>query len=264
MDEAEGIPGGRLPDGEALVMPHLFPYERYSAVTILAKADFVPLGESSKNLLSEAFRADLDYLERVREMEVEGLRHYSANGNYMPLSEGPSAPPHHQLIASPVPSNYHREVEAGLSRYKGDYCGDLARLVERGERPRDREGSISWLTTAFAPIGHVDAAGVFVRRSSIFGLTAEDVRTLSRSLLRIFAYPEAEGFASFNYGLEGAHGFGVRYRLSPRFLLSNTLGASDMNYLDVSRAGSLAFFYPEEAAKSLRERFEDLQRGGSR
>lgn len=70
--------------------------------------------------------------------------------------------------------------------------------------------------------------------------------------------------ADTGFGLEGAHGFSVRYRLSPRFLLSNTLGASDMNYLDVSHAESLAFFYPEEAVKSLRERFEDLQRGGSR
>src|SRR5215213_3885583 len=115
LDGAEGIPGGRLSIGEALVVPNLFPYERYSAVTVLSDADFVPLDGFSEDLLADAFRADLLYLERVRETDGEGLRHYSANWNYMPLSGGSVVHPHHQLVASPVPTNYLREVEAGLS-----------------------------------------------------------------------------------------------------------------------------------------------------
>lgn len=263
LDEAEGIPGGRLSVGEALVVPNLFPYDRFSAVTILSKAGFVPLNGFSEDLLSDAFRADLEYLERVRETAGEGLRHYSANWNYMPLSGGSIVHPHHQLVASPVLTNYLREVEAGLSRYGGDYFEDLVSLEEGGERWVGREGSISWLT-AFAPLGHIDVVGVFVGRSSVFDLTGEDVGALSRSLLRVFAYLEGEGFASFNfalYGLEGADGFTVHCRLSPRFLLSNALGVSDTNYLDISHAEPLAFFYPEAAARSLRERFENPERG---
>jgi UDPglucose--hexose-1-phosphate uridylyltransferase len=266
LDEAEGVPGGRLSVGEALVVPNLFPYDRYSAVTILSEADFVPLRGFSEDLLADAFSADLAYLGRVRETDGENLRHYSANWNYMPLSGGSLVHPHHQLIASPVPTNYLRDVEAGLSRYAGDYFEDLARLEEGGERWVGREGNVSWLT-GFAPLGHIDVVGVFGGRASIFDLTDEDVGALARSLLGIFAYLDEEGFASFDfalYGLENADGFTVHCRLSPRFLLSNALGTSDVNYFEVSHAESLAVFYPEAAARGLRERFDDSERGGSR
>jgi hypothetical protein len=56
----------------------------------------------------------------------------------------------------------------------------------------------------------------------------------------------------------------VPCRLSPRFLLSRTRGTSDVNYFEISHAEPLAFFYPEAATRSLREPFEDSERGGSR
>ena len=266
LDEVEGIAGGRLSVGEALVVPNLFPYDRYSAVTVLSDTDFVPLDGFSEDLIVDAFRADLAYLRRLRETDGEELRHYSANWNYMPLAGGSVVHPHHQLIASPIPTNYLRDVEAGLTRYGGDYFGDLVRLEEDGERWVGRVGNVSWLT-GFAPLGHIDVVGVFGERASIFDLTDEDIGALARSLLRIFAYLDEEGFASFNfalYGLEGAEGFTVHCRLSPRFLLSNALGASDVNYFEISHAESLAFFYPEAAARGLRERFQDSERGGLR
>lgn len=257
LDEVEGIPGGRLSVGEALVVPNLFPYDRYSAVTVLSDADFIPLDGFSEDLLADTFQADLDYLGRVRETEGEYLRHYSANWNYMPLAGGSLVHPHHQLIASPIPTNYLRDVEDGLERYGGDYFGDLIRAEEDGERWVGREGGISWIT-GFAPLGHIDVVGVFEGRASLSDLTDEDVYALARALLKVFDHLHAKNFASFNfslYGLEGADGFTVHCRLSPRFLLSNALGASDMNYFEIGHAESQAFFYPEAAASGLRQRF---------
>ena len=265
LDEVEGIPGGRLAVGEALVVPNLFPYDRYSAVTILSDADFVPLNGFSEKLLVDAFHADLEYLERVRETEGENLRHYSVNWNYMPLAGGSVVHPHHQLIASPVLTNYLRDVEDGLKRYGGDYFGDLVKAEEGRERWVGREGNISWLT-GFAPLGHIDVVGIFEGRASLFDLTGEDFSALARSLLGIFDYLHAESFVSFNlslYGLEGTEGFTAHCRLSPRFLLSNALGASDVNYFEVSHTESLAFFYPEAAANGLRARFSGSEGGGS-
>jgi galactose-1-phosphate uridylyltransferase len=259
LQEVEGIPGGRLGRGEALVVPNLFPYDRYSAVTVLSDADFVPLDGFSEDLLVDAFGADMEYLRRIRETDGDECRHYSINWNYMPLAGGSLVHPHHQLIASPEPTNYLKDVEAGLGAYGGGYFGDLVAAEEGGERWVGREGGLSWLT-GFAPMGQIDVLGVFSRRSSLFELTDEDLGALARSLLRIFAYLDAEGFASFNfalYGLEGAEGFEVHCRLSPRFLLSNALGTSDINYFEISHAESLAFFYPEAAAGTLRGHFEN-------
>ena len=260
LDNVEGIPGGRLSRGEALVVPNLFPYDRYSAVTILSESDFVPLDGFSEGLLVDAFGADMEYLRRVRETDAgdKPLRHYSINWNYMPLAGGSLVHPHHQLIASPTPTNYLKDVEAGLAAYGGRYFGDLVAAEEGGERWVGREEGLSWLT-GFAPMGHIDVLGVFAGRSSLFDLTDADLVALSRSLLRIFAYLDAEGFASFNfalYGLEGAEGFEVHCRLSPRFLLSNPLGTSDINYFEISHSESLAFFFPEAAAEALSGRFE--------
>jgi hypothetical protein len=55
LEDVEGIPGGRLSVGEALVVPNLFPYDRYSAVTVLSNADFIPLDGFSEDLLVDAF-----------------------------------------------------------------------------------------------------------------------------------------------------------------------------------------------------------------
>ncbi len=259
LEEVEGIPGGRLRRGEALVVPNLFPYDRYSAVTVLSDTDFVPMDGFSEGLLVDAFGADMEYLRRVRETDGDELRHYSINWNYMPLAGGSLVHPHHQLIASPAPTNYLKDVEEGLARYGGRYFGDLVAAEEGGERWVGQEGGISWLT-GFAPMGHIDVLGVFSGRASLFDLTDEDLAALSRSLLRIFAYLEAEGFASFNfalYGLEGAEDFEVHCRLSPRFLLSNALGTSDINYFETSHSESLAFFFPEASAGALRGHFEN-------
>ena len=256
-EEIEGIPGGRLSLGEALVVPNLFPYDRYSAVTVLSDRDFVPLDGFSQELLVDAFGADMQYLKRVRETDGSACRHYSINWNYMPLAGGSLVHPHHQLIASPAPTNYLEDVEAGLASYGGGYFGDLVEAEQGGERWVGREGGISWLT-GWAPMGHIDVLGVFAGRASLFDLTDEDLQALSRSLLRIFSYLDAEGFASFNfalYGLEGVEGFEVHCRLSPRFLLSNALGTSDINYFEISHSESLAFFFPEVAAATLRSHF---------
>jgi UDPglucose--hexose-1-phosphate uridylyltransferase len=266
LDEAEKIPEGRLSLGEALVAPNLFPHERYSAVTILSEAGFVPLSGFSEDLLVNAFRAYFRYLERARETNSEELRHYSANWSYMPLSGGSVVHPHHQLVASPIPTNYLWEVEASLSRYGREYFGDPVSLEEGGERWMGRQGGISWLT-GFAPLGHIDVVGAFAGRYSIFDLADEDVRALGRSLLRIFVYLEEEDLASLNfalYRLEGAGGFIVHCRLSPRFLLSNALRISEVNYFEFLHAEPLAFFYPKAPARSLRERFEDAERGDPR
>lgn len=264
LDEAEGIPGGRLARGEALVVPNLFPYDRYSAVTILSDDDFVPLTGFTERLLTDGFGAGLEYLRRVRDTDGSGaLRHYSVNWNYMPLAGGSLVHPHHQLIASPVPTNYLRDVEAGLKRYGGDYFADLATVEEGGERWVGREGGVAWLV-GFAPLGQIDILGVFAGRRSLFDLTENDLGALSRSLVRVFRYLDEEGFASFNfalYGLEGAEGFEAHCRLSPRFLLSNELGASDVNYFEISHVESLAFFYPEAAAQGLRVRFSEKGAG---
>ena len=60
LEDVEGIPGGRLSRGEATVVPNLFPYDRYSAVTVLSKSDFVPLRGFSEGLLVDAFGADME------------------------------------------------------------------------------------------------------------------------------------------------------------------------------------------------------------
>lgn len=257
LEAIEGIPGGRLKRGEALVVPNLFPYDRYSAVTIISDADFIPLGGFTEQLLADAFGAGLEYLRLARKAGGS-LRHYSINWNYMPLAGGSLVHPHHQLIASPVPTNYLSDVEAGLKRYGQGYFEDLVSVEVGGERWVGREGSISWVT-GFAPMGQIDVVGVFAGRRSLFDLSEEDVGALARSLLLIFEYLDAEGFASFNfalYALEGAEHFEVHCRLSPRFLLNNALGASDVNYFQTSHVESMAFFYPEEAASGLRARFQ--------
>jgi len=266
MDEVEGIPGDHLLLGESLDVPNLFPYDCYSAVTMLADADFVPLDGFSEALLADDFSAHLAHLCRVRDTGDQDLQHYSVIWNYIPLAGGSVVHTHHQPVAWPIPTDYHREMEVGLYRYGGDYFGYLIWVEEGGERWVGREGGVLWLT-GFATLGHIDMVGVLEGRASLFDLTDEDVSALAWSLLKILDYLYDENFVSFNfslYGLESAEGFTVNCRLSPRFPLSNASGVSDVNYFEASNAESLAFFYPKAFARELRERFAGPEGGGSR
>ena len=224
------------------------------------------LASLSEDLLADAFSADVAHLRRVRDTGDQDLQHYSVNWNYMPLVGGSVVHTNHQPVASPMSTNYHREVEAGLYQYGGDYFGNLVRVQEGRERWVGREGGVSWLTD-FATLGHIAMVGVLEGRASLFDLTAEDVGALAWSLLKIFDYLYDENFVSFNfslYVLEGAEGFTLNCRLSPRFLLSNASEASDVYYFEVSNAKSLAFFYPKVTARELREQFAGPAEGSSR
>jgi galactose-1-phosphate uridylyltransferase len=251
------LPEGRLVVGEAMVVPNLFPRDRYSAVTILSEADYIPLTGFTREILDDAFYADVTFLGRVRDNNPD-LKHFSVNWNYMHLAGCSVIHPHHQLVASPIPTNYLREVENGLNRYGGDYFGDLiATEEERGERWVGRTGSVAWIT-GYAPLGHLDIVGVFEGRRSLFDLTREDLGSLSKGLLKVFGFLDSENFASFNfalYGLEGVENFTVHCRLSPRFFLSNSLMNSELNYFEVLHSDPLAYFSPETHAGRARPGF---------
>ena len=260
------MPGGHPLVGESLDVPGLFPYDCYRAVTILTDADSVPLDGFSEVLLADDFGADLAHLRRGRDTGDQNLQHYSVDWNYMPLAGGSVVHTHHQPVASPMPTNHHREMEDGLRRYGGDYFGNVVRVEEGGERWVGCEGGVSWLT-GFATSGYIDMVSVLEGRASLFDLMDEDVGALASSVLKIFDCLYDENFASFNfslYGLEGAEGFAVNCRLSPRFPLSNASRASDVNYFEVSNAESLAFFYAKATARELRERFAGPEGGSSR
>jgi UDPglucose--hexose-1-phosphate uridylyltransferase len=253
----EDLPEGRFSVGEALVIPNLFPRDRFSAVTILSEADYIPLTGFTQETLVNAFSADLTYLERMRDKDPE-LKHFSANWNYMHLAGASLIHPHHQLIASPIPTNYLREVETGLHKYEGNYFDDLVITEEeRDERWIGRLGSVAWMM-GYAPLGPLDIVGVFEGKRSLFHLVHEDLAALSQGLLRMFGFLDSENFVSFNfalYGLEGVRNFTVHCRLSPRFVLSTSLMNSEMNYFEVVRDDPLIYFSPEAYAHRVRSRF---------
>jgi galactose-1-phosphate uridylyltransferase len=253
----EDLPEGRLSVGEATVIPNLFPRDRFSAVTILSEADYIPLTGFTQETLENGFVADLTYLQRMREKDRE-LKHFSINWNYMHLAGASLIHPHHQLIASPIPTNYLREVEAGLTKYEGNYFEDLiATEEERDERWIGQLGSATWIM-GYAPLGPLDIVGVFEGKRSLFDLVEEDLEALSQGLLRIFDFLDSENFVSFNfalYGLEGTRNFSVHCRLSPRFLLSTSLMNSEMNYFEVLHDDPLIYFSPEVCAHNVRSNF---------
>lgn len=253
----EDLSSERFSAGEALVVPNLFPYDRFSAITIISKADYIPVSGFSNTLLDDAFTAGIAYLKHIQEKNPD-LQHFSVNWNYMPLAGGSLVHPHHQLIASPILPNYLREVRQSLKKYEGDYYADLLRAEEaRGERWVGRLGSVTWIT-GYAPMGHLDIMGVFEDKRSLSHLTREDYESLSQGLLKILRFLDSEDFISFNfalYMLEGVENFTVHCRLTPRFILSSSLLTSDVNYFEVLHGEPLAFYFPEVYAQRLSSTF---------
>lgn len=259
------IPGGRIEVGSAVLFPNAFPYDAFSAVTAVGEEHFVPIDSFTTELLTDAFSASCEFMNKVHKKYPE-YRHHSINMNYMPTAGGSIIHPHMQIIVGDVPTNYQRKLTERAAAYrKGqgkDYFEELAKEEERlGERFIAKDGGIVYLA-AFAPMGITEFLALFEGGKEMTA-TGEVVRgkfeALASGIRSILGYLHSLNFMSFNMSIYFADPEKPEYpahvRIVPRTLLP-PMGASDINFFEMLHHEVLTIINPEEAAKGAREYFK--------
>lgn len=251
----------RYARGEAVCFPNAFPFDENCAVTVMCQAHYLALADIDARLLSNALACCCDYLVAVGRQQHEAV-YQSVNWNYMPLAGGSLVHPHLQATASSSPTNYQREVEKALGRYRernaSDYWLDLLAAEKgAGERFVAESEQVVWLM-AFAPLGVFDVLAVMPDLRSPAELTGAMLAELVDGIVRVLRYIDALGMYSLNMSLflktDNDH-FVPHLRICPRVSIP-PFGASQINYLRMLHDESITTVKPEDVCRGLRAQWQ--------
>ncbi len=263
--------GERLQRGEAVLFPNLSPYDRFSAVTALTHAHFLPPSAFTADHLADGIQVAQEYFRAARSLApgYQGL----ITWNYMPLAGATQVHPHMQVFFSDR-LGHLLEEENGAS---ADYFRAHGRCYWLELAERERQLQSRWLGSG----EHVQAFTAFVSRSLISDVQLvfreverledappEAVRELALNLTWALAHFEREGVRGFNLSLAGAGpetppgAVRLRARLSPRIQLDVRTGASDCTaWLEMLDEGVM-LRSPEALAKQLGPQFASAALAG--
>lgn len=253
---------GRLSRGDVWVFPNLRPYDQVSAVVVLGKEHFVPLGELNLEAVLDGLILARDFFRRANP-RVPSLNYLSINWNFLPTSGGSIVHPHFHAVGGPHPSNYLRKVEGGCRRYleaEGrSFFEDLVREEKRsGERFLGEVDGIPWFL-AFAPKGPSEVLFVLPGMENFMDVEEDTLGALTRGLGCLLSYWRDHGVYSFNLVIYGGTkapkgAFWVHGRAVVRRVL-NPWSTSDMHAFPVLQEQPVVGVPPEALAKEMRPYF---------
>ena len=201
----EGLaPSGRLTCGESILFPNLFPYGRYSGVSLFDDSHFVEIGTATVDTYRDSFLNAAEYLRRILAAEPRAM-FMAITQNHLPSAGGSLLHPHLQVHADRIASNHHRFLQkramdyfqATGSRLFSDY---LRHEQEDGRRYIGATGAWQWMA-AFAPEGFSEIWGVLPGCTSFQHLSEEDWQNLAMGVIRTQKFYRSLCRNGYNFGL---------------------------------------------------------------
>lgn len=261
---ADVLPSGRLSQGQALLIPNLFPYDALGALVVMTEDHVVPLDRFDKGLLLDALTLGTEFLRRAQGSDPAQCYPLMA-WNYMPPSGGGLVHPHQQYFATRYPGNlYQAELQASeafLEETGAHFWEQLVREERRrGERYIGASGDAHWLAS-FAPLGVL--AEILCVIPEVFELadfTAGHADDLLDGLQRVFRYLREDEIHSFNatlvFGPAGQRHFAAHLRLIPRTFLNLRDFAPDLNFFQSLLQEPVSVLLPEDLCEALKQYFD--------
>jgi galactose-1-phosphate uridylyltransferase len=195
---------GIMQKGRSWLFPNLYPYGRYSAVSLFDGRHFVEIGTASPESYADCFLNCRDYLLRVLEYDP-GCVYMAITQNHLPSAGGSLLHPHLQLQADALPANHQRFLKrraSEFSRQTGRRLFSAYLEHERGEGSRyiGRTGSWEWLA-AFAPEGFFEIWGILPTVASIRRAQTDDWLALARGVINVQKFYRSLNRNGYNLGL---------------------------------------------------------------
>jgi UDPglucose--hexose-1-phosphate uridylyltransferase len=195
---------GRLVHGASILFPNLFPYGRYSGVSLFDDNHFVEIGTASVQSYRDSFLNCADYLRKIHVSDPQAV-FMAITQNHLPSAGGSLLHPHLQVHADRIASNHHRFLRSRAadyfrahgSRLFADY---LRHEQQDGRRYLGTTGSWEWMT-AFAPEGFYEIWGIFPGCTSFQDLCVEDWENLALGVIRTQKFYRSLCRNGYNFGL---------------------------------------------------------------
>jgi len=250
--------GGRMKRGTSVLFPNLFPYGRYSAVSLFDERHFVEIGTASADSYTCSFLNCRDYLLLLLEFDPAAV-YMAITQNHLPSAGGSLLHPHLQVQADRIASNNQRFMKQRAS----DYCSRTGSLLfsdylyqekEKKDRFIGKTGKWEWLA-AFAPEGFFEIWGILPGIISLRRTTENDWRSLAEGVLNVQKYYRSLGRNGYNLGLlvleDGTTGLELRAVMTVRSNYAQWV-RSDFTGFEVMLGEMATFTSPEETAEKAR------------
>jgi UDPglucose--hexose-1-phosphate uridylyltransferase len=197
-------PQGRMTRGSSTLFPNLFPYGRYSAVSLFDDQHFVEIGTARLQSYIDSFLNCRDYLLRVLSHDPAAV-FMAVTQNHLPSAGGSLLHPHLQVQADRTPANHQRFLQSCAAEHRRKsgtrLFSDYLRLEKQtGQRYIGATGPWQWLA-AFAPEGFFEIWGILSGVTSLRQTTEDHWKTLAQGVLNSQRYYRSMGRNGYNLGL---------------------------------------------------------------
>ncbi len=255
-------PPGRMTRGTSTLFPNLFPYGRYSAVSLFDDRHFVEIGTAERRGYIDSFLNCRDYLLRVLAHDPAAV-YMAITQNHLPSAGGSLLHPHLQVQADRTPANHHRFLKRRAAEYHrwngrllfSDY---LAAEMRSAERWIGVTGAWHWLS-AFAPEGFHEIWGILPGVAGLNRVTPTQWESLAQGVLNAQRYFRSLGRNGYNLGLllveDGAQDLEMWVRITVRSNYAPWV-RSDFTGFEVALGDMATFIEPEKTAEQARRFWE--------
>jgi len=251
-------PQGRMTRGSSTLFPNLFPYGRYSAVSLFDDDHFVEIGTARLQSYVDSLLNCRDYLLRVLSHDPAAV-FMAITQNHLPSAGGSLLHPHLQVQADRTPANHQRFLQPRAAEHRrrfgtlllSDY---LALEKQDGRRWIGATGAWHWLA-AFAPEGFFEIWGILPAITTLRDTTEDHWRALAHGILSSQKFYRSLGRNGYNLGLllqeDGSDDLELRVILNVRSNYAPWV-RSDFTGFEVMLGDMATFSAPELTAERAR------------
>ncbi len=251
----------RLEEGNSVLFPNLFPYGRYSAVSLFDNRHYVEIGKAAPRSYTDSFINCQHYLQKVLTSDPAAI-YMAVTQNHLPSAGGSLVHPHLQVHADGLgPNNlrfleqraaaYHRQTGNGIfSDYLAHEFSDKTRLI-------GQTGNWHWMA-AFAPEGFFEVWGILPGICSIFDLNNGHWENLAEGVLSTQKFYRSLNRNGYNLGLLSVETGSSRLEIRVRILARSNYAPwvrNDHTGYEVMLGDMATFNAPEETAGLARPFF---------
>jgi galactose-1-phosphate uridylyltransferase len=254
------VPGGRLVKGKSVLFPNLFPYGRYSGVSLFDDHHFVEIGTADHDSYVNSFLNCRQYLIDILSRDPEA-RFMAITQNHLPSAGGSLIHPHLQVYADRIAGNHHRYLQARTDQYFdrtggrylfSDYLGHEKKV---GERYVGRTGRWEWVA-AFAPEGFYELWGILPGVLSLIDLSDSDWHDLVTGILNTQRFYRHLNRNGYNLGLLFIEERNSRLEMRVVLVVRSNYAPwvrNDHTGYEVMLGDMATFTAPEETAQMARQ-----------
>lgn len=248
-------PQGRMTRGSSTLFPNLFPYGRYSAVSLFDDQHFVEIGTARLQAYADSFLNCREYLLRVLATDPAAV-YMAITQNHLPSAGGSLLHPHLQVQADRMPANYQRFLQSRAAEHRRQsgtrlFSDYLALEKQTGLRFIGVTGPWQWLA-AFAPEGFFEIWGILPGITALRQTTEYDWEALAQGVLNSQRYYRSIGRNGYNLGLlffeDGSDDIELRVILRVRSNYAPWV-RSDFTGFEVMLGDMATFSAPESTAE---------------